>query len=739
MSAEILAPAGNREALDAAFAAGSDAVYFGLPLFGARAFAKNFSLEETADIIKQAHLVGMKVYITMNTLLEENQMEQAFDWARQLAQMGVDALIIQDLGFLHLLHERIPQLELHASTQLSVTTSFQIEQLKKLGVKRVVMAREATLEQIRECRKTGMDLEVFVHGALCICYSGQCQFSQVRYGRSGNKGACAQPCRMEYTLLENGKPKQTDGAYLISPRDLSVLEQIPLLEDAGVDSLKIEGRMKSPAYVYESVTMARKARAGQKLDLSDRLKLMAAFNRGYTRGHLFSKTGEDLMNTKTSNHQGIPLGTVKRVTGQKAWIELDEDLFQEDGLRFEGRRGYTLGQHANFIYGKEGKLIREAKKGETVGVKVSGNVYPGMSVRKTLDARMEKDVERAVSQEERQAPVIFHLFAPEEGAPILLEAKDLEGHKVQVEGPQAQKARNAGATIESVSRQLERTGNSWANAQEIKVTLKDGLFLPASVLNDLRRRALDLLAQKRMETEPVEIRPYTYQPQQPAPLFNIIEINKKEQADLDGLIPDNTRIVSQFPFANAAHKADLLDDEGLVSAHLAHSQIVEDLNVTNSYALAALLQMGYQGALLSDELSDEARKEMMDAFKKRYGFDAPVIETIYQKPRLMLMNHCPVNTALKDGTRKNCALCRQNSYELEGRDGKKVWLYGSPRCQMQLFDQTIVDHIDQIPQLEKEGISHFRLVFTNEDARQIRPVLSHFDRALQKEEDQGVK
>lgn len=268
--AEILAPAGSREALEAAWAAGADAVYFGLPQFGARAYAKNFTLEEARNIIKEAHLGGKKVYITMNTLLEESQMEEAAAMAEQLYEMGADALIVQDLGLIHLLHHTLPDLELHASTQLSVTTPSQIEQLRKLGIQRVVLAREATVEEIEACAKTGMELEVFVHGALCISYSGQCRFSQVRYGRSGNKGACAQPCRMEYTLEKNGKPVETQGSFLLSPRDLSLVEQIPMLEKAGAASLKIEGRMKSPEYVYASVLAAKKAREGKKLSREDR-------------------------------------------------------------------------------------------------------------------------------------------------------------------------------------------------------------------------------------------------------------------------------------------------------------------------------------------------------------------------------------------------------------------------------------------------------------------------------------
>ncbi|WP_301007531.1 peptidase U32 family protein, partial [Faecalibaculum rodentium] len=255
---EILAPAGSRDSFDAALAAGADAVYLALPRFGARAYAANFTLEEVQEVIATAHLHGMKVYVTMNIILFEEEMEPAYRQARDLYEAGVDALIVQDLGLMHLLKHRLPALEVHASTQLSVNRPFQMEQLKKLNVRRVVLARECSLEQIRACaRVQDMETEVFVHGALCISWSGQCQFSAIRHQRSGNRGQCAQACRMQYELLKDGHPVKTPGSFLLSPRDLSVLDDLDLLQTAGVDSFKIEGRMKSPLYVYEAVENAR--------------------------------------------------------------------------------------------------------------------------------------------------------------------------------------------------------------------------------------------------------------------------------------------------------------------------------------------------------------------------------------------------------------------------------------------------------------------------------------------------
>lgn len=723
LKAEILAPAGNREALQAAFAAGADAVYFGLPLFGARAFAKNFTLEEAKDIIEQAHLAGKKIYVTMNTLLEEDQMEKAYEWAKALHEMGVDALIIQDLGLIHLLHHRLPNLELHASTQLSVTTPYQIEQLAKLGISRVVLAREATLEQIEACAKTGMELEAFVHGALCISYSGQCRFSQVRYNRSGNKGACAQPCRMEYVLEENGTPLESDGHFLLSPKDLSLVQDVADLIKAGVWSLKIEGRMKSPEYVFESVQATRKGLNHEALSEEDFENMETTFHRGYTKGHTFEKRGRDLMNPKSSNHQGVRIGTVLGGSKDKVRIRLEKELNQGDGLRF-GTSSEAPGGMANFIFDAKGKLISKGQAGQEVEIKCAAYVTPGLEVRKTSSISLQKKVEEAIRTTKIQAPISMHLQANAIGSPLLLSASDGK-QSVTVQGESLQEAKTAPTTLEQIERSLQKTGNTWAKVEHISVDLPQNAFLPAKVLNDLRRTVLEKLESKKKEHPAILEVPYSFAPEKPEPLPSIVEIQQKPQSLADGLLQ-----VSEFPLAHTTPKANLTHDQGLFTDHLGQGRIVESMNITNSYALAALLELGYQGAVLSGELSEQGRKELLEQFEARYGFKAPVMMTVYEKPRLMVMNHCPVNTLKKDGLRQNCSLCRLNQYTLKGKDGKRAILYGNVDCQMQLFDETPQDRLEDIPSLKQEGIEAFRLVLTNEDATQSQAIRQTFQDIL---------
>lgn len=727
MNVEILAPAGNMESLKAAFAAGADAVYFGLPLFGARAFAQNFTLEQAKEVIEQAHQVSKKIYITMNTLIEEDQMEQAYSFAKALHEMGVDALIVQDLGLIHLLHHRLPQLELHASTQLSVTTPYQIEQLRKLGIKRVVLAREATIEQIEACAKTGMELEAFVHGALCISYSGQCRFSQVRYDRSGNKGACAQPCRMEYTLLEDGKAVATQGRYLLSPRDLSLINKIERMHQAGVYSFKIEGRMKSPEYVYQSVHAAKMAIAGHPLTAEQLNQLKTAFNRGYTLGHTFEQTGLSLMNPKTSNHQGVEIGEVLFQKNDRVRVKLSADLCQNDGLRFVSGQ-YEAGGVANFIYDAKGKLINKAKAGQIVDIKINQRVNKGAIVRRTSSFEMTKEVENAIKKNKPQANVDFYFEATQIGQPLRLVASD-GVHTVEVEQGELQQAKTAPTSPEQIEHALSKTGNSWASVRHIEIQLGDNPFIPNKMVNELRRLALEQLDQKRSQKQDIQEFDYDFTLNPCAQPASFVEITKQEQAITDGLLQ-----VSEFPLENSTHKASLIHDQGLYCDHLGEGQIVENMNITNSYALAALLELGYQGAVLSGELSKSGRADMLAAFKSRYGFDAPVIYTVYEKPRLMVMKHCPVNTALKDGQRKHCALCRQHQYSLKGKDGKLAYLYGNVDCNMQIFDEDAIDCIDQIDQLQQQGIHAFRIVLSVENKSQSQAIRQRF---LQKVQEKG--
>ena len=335
--AELLAPAGNMEALIAAVQAGCDAVYLGLNSFSARAFAGNFSREELIEAVRYCHIRGVKVYVTMNTILYEPEIEAAKDQIQFLYDHDVDALLIQDFGLFHYVRTCFPDFEVHCSTQMHVHNMAGIEYMKTQGVKRVVLARETPIELVKKACKSGMEIEVFAYGAICISYSGQCQFSVVTKQRSANRGMCAQCCRMKYHK-EDGSEFE-EGEYILSPKDLNVIDQLPKLLAAGVSSLKIEGRMKRPEYVWLITKTFREAidayyrnetyRVTKKRQ--EELKLM--FNRGFSEGHLFHDDVTKRMSQYRPNHQGVVIGEVVDFYKGKVKVKLSKPLYQHDGLR----------------------------------------------------------------------------------------------------------------------------------------------------------------------------------------------------------------------------------------------------------------------------------------------------------------------------------------------------------------------------------------------------------------------
>ena len=307
---EVLAPAGSFDTMKAAYKAGADAVYMGGPMFGARAYADNADVEQMLSAIDYAHLHGRKLYMTVNTLLKNTEIEgQLEDYIRPFYEQGLDAVIVQDLGVMEVIHTLFPDMAIHASTQMTVCGTDYGKWLRDHGASRIVTPRELDLSEIADMKQqTGVEIETFVHGALCYCYSGQCLMSSMIGGRSGNRGRCAQPCRLPWTFHSDSREK---SGYLLSPKDLCSLQLLPDLIDAGVDSLKIEGRMKKPEYAALTAYLYRKytdlyltgGREHYHVDQADLEQLMDLYNRGgFTDGYFYRHNGQEMMSVKRPNH-----------------------------------------------------------------------------------------------------------------------------------------------------------------------------------------------------------------------------------------------------------------------------------------------------------------------------------------------------------------------------------------------------------------------------------------------------
>ena len=388
---ELLSPAGNIECLKSAINNGADAVYLGGKSFGARAYAGNFNKEELLEAINYAHLYGVKIYVTVNTIIYNNEIEEFLDYIKYLYQIGVDALIMQDIGMISLVRKKFPNIDIHASTQIHNHNNEGIKLLKELGVTRVVLDREMSLEDIEKIN-VDIEKEVFIHGALCNSYSGCCLFSSMNGGRSGNRGECTQPCRLPYKLIKNGKYIDTSNKYLLSTKELNTTKNFDKLMESDIVSFKIEGRMKSPSYVgyvtriYRKLIDNYKNNSKQIVNQKEENNLKILFNRNFTSGYLFS---DKVMNTFTSNHQGLEIGKVLEVTPKKIKIKLYNNLYQEDGIRFKNS---NLGMIVNFIYNEKNLLINKASTGDIIYLDNKINLKDKDTLIKTSSNYLDKEI-----------------------------------------------------------------------------------------------------------------------------------------------------------------------------------------------------------------------------------------------------------------------------------------------------------------------------------------------------------
>jgi putative protease len=508
---ELLAPAGDWEALVAAVENGADAVYLGGKLFNARHSAGNFDDLELSRAVHFAHVRGVRVYVTVNTLLDPGEVKEAVRFLCFLHRCGADAAIIQDLGLLRLAREAVPELPLHASTQMTVHNLPAVKLLKEAGISRVVLARELSLDIIREIvRSGGVGIEVFIHGALCVCYSGQCLMSSLIGGRSGNRGRCAQPCRLNYVLVDRqgrhlAEPGEV-GAYLLSPRDLNLSEKLPDLINAGISSFKIEGRMKRPEYVATVVriyrTLLDRAAAGDSfaVEPEESRDLAQIFNRDFSTGYFYGRPGRELMSCKRPNNRGVRLGRVKGFDRASRLVEitLEEPLRTGDGIEIWVTRGGRAAGEVNRIL-LDGGPVERAPAGATVQLEMPGRVFPGDRVFKTHDADlMERAGASFKSPGGRQKIPLVFTVEGRLGRPLKIRAEDAEGFSGEaLTASPVREAHKRPLTPAYLEQQLGRLGNTPFRLARLQCRLEGELMTPVSEINEARRQALARLEEDR--------------------------------------------------------------------------------------------------------------------------------------------------------------------------------------------------------------------------------------------------
>lgn len=500
---ELLAPAGGMEALVAAVENGADAIYIGARAFSARGYASNFSEEELKEAIDYAHLRGVKVYVTVNTLLKDKEVKSALKLLCDLREMGADAIIVQDLGLISLAGKYLSDFPLHASTQMTLHNSKGVEFLRRLGIERVVLSRELSLEDIKLIKeKIGIETEVFIHGALCISYSGQCLLSSLIGGRSGNRGYCAQPCRKKYRLYCDGKPIKTSGSYLLSPRDLNTSSGLSALIKAGIESFKIEGRMKRPEYVAGVVRIYRRLidryfenPAGYFVSEDEQETLKQLFNRDFTPGYFFENPRAELMSRENPHNRGIPAGTVIGYDrgSNRIRVKLSSTLRLGDGIMVENAktRPEDKGKIVSSMYTGKGPVY-SAGKGEIVELPLDSKAPSGSTVYRTHDKKLMDSLKKeSESGSLRPKIPVFITAAVIPGKPIKLEIADTDSNSVMVEsGYLVEKAEKQPTLKTQIEKQLSKLGNTLFETAELNVNMERDVFVPMGQLNELRTKAI---------------------------------------------------------------------------------------------------------------------------------------------------------------------------------------------------------------------------------------------------------
>ncbi len=644
---ELLSPAGNMEALHAAIQGGCDAVYLSGKLYGARSFATNFSEEELEEAVKICHLYGVKVYVTINTLIYETEVKNFLKYVEFLQSISVDAVIIQDIGMMDLLRQSYPSLEIHASTQMHIHNLEGVQLLESLGIKRAVLARETPIELVTEIkRKTNVEIEIFVHGALCVCYSGECLMSSLIGGRSGNRGTCAQCCRQPYDLYSDGK-KQNEDQYLLSTKDLNTLKYLPQLIASGADSFKIEGRMKRPEYVYLITSLYRKAidsyfdTGSVSISKEEFEGMKKIFNRGFTKGFLFHEDNDSFTNEFRPNHMGIPIGVVLGRKNTMIEIKLNEDLHVQDGIRIVGAISDS-GKIVDTIYWNKQK-VTSATRGNTVFIPYQEEAEPGSLVIKTTDVLQLEALSEEIHSDMRKVSLTGTVVA-KVGFPLKLTLKDNQNEITMESDFIVESGKNSPLTKENLKEQIGRLGGTIFSLSHLQCEMDENIFIPIQKINALRRSVIEALSSKRLYHKEIikgvyrrEVPDFPMEKKRTIYVETIEQYEKIMGQNYDEIYIDKTlqnvkdsRFILKIPRV----QENLKDQSmpllvGELGSIYRYHDVVSDfsLNVVNSYSVAFLHSLGVRRVTLSYELNDAQITNLISAYRLRYH-TSPNLEMI---------------------------------------------------------------------------------------------------------------
>ncbi|MCK8817240.1 DUF3656 domain-containing protein [Natroniella sulfidigena] len=782
---ELLSPVGNQESLLAAISNGCDAVYLGGKAFNARRRADNFDLEELGEAIEYAHLREVEVYLTVNTLYKDDELADVVKFIKEVYKLGIDAIIVQDLGLARLVNQVLPNLELHASTQLTVHNLEGVKYLESLGFSRVVLARELTLTEIEEIvQNTELEIETFVHGALCVSYSGQCLLSSMIGGRSGNRGLCAQPCRLPYTLVDLETEEVINDEFakqhLLSPKDINTLELIPDLIEAGISSFKIEGRMKRPEYVAVVTENYRNyidqyfnQQGNFVVDNQDQKEVKQLFNRnGFIPGYYLGKENLELISYQRPKNWGVKIGEVIAYDQQsmECRIKLERAVKEGDGIEIwteEGRNpGLTLSEP-------------EKLTDELLVVKTKGQIKPGDLVYRTSQKELLDRLQESYQDlNQRKKIEVFGHLSAQLDQPLQLNLWDQAGHHVTVKSDfYPERAKKEPVTIEKIKEQLTRLGSTPYQLLDLGIELDKNIFIPVSKLNQLRQLAVERLNEKRLKEflpteDDLEIElpklenklPTSDKPKlsvccnkrdhltEIASLSEVDRIyyeigNLTDQeiltlvdqikTEVEELFIKFPRVARQQEMIEFKQKVELLEEtaiDGYLVSQLGMAELLTKtnkkliadypLNNFNSYTVNHWQQKDYQTVTLSPELNLKEIKEIT----ANSQIETEVV--VYGYLPVMVSEYCPIGAVNKGfDSRRDCNqdCVTKRKYGLMDR---KDYIFPITTdctcCRSTIYNCYPVYVLDYLPKIVNTGCEFYRLDINWEEKEEVIKIIKNY-------------
>jgi putative protease len=794
---ELLAPAGDRACLIAAVENGADAVYFGLQRHNARARAANFDGADLPEVMALLHRRGVKGYVTLNTLVFPRELDELEATIRHLVEANVDAVIVQDVGLTRLIRAITRDLEIHASTQMSVTSAEGIRLARELGCSRVILARELSLDEIARLKKTAeLPVEVFVHGALCVAYSGQCLTSEALGGRSANRGECAQACRMPYQIVCDGAVHDLGNIqYLLSPQDLAAFDLIPRLVQLRVASLKIEGRLKTPEYVANITQHYRRALdaawAGRPVAFTPRdvQEMELSFSRGFSHGFLDGNNHKVLVRGDHAKKRGIFLGSVAAVTGTGVRLDLAAPVKNGDGVVFDGDESRGIPEQGGRVY----EVVASARAAGPAELRFGRHdldlhrLNPGQRVWKTDDPELNRSLRRTFEGPPRRTVALDVQVWAAAGSPLRLAGRTATGFTAEVatDTPLV-RAEHQAATLELLREQLGRLGGTGYRLGALTAEIAGNPLVPRSVLNALRRdlvAGLDAAAARGVRRTVVDspvlpaLRTALVGPSDPEdgcvpPVLSVL-CRTTEQVEA-ALAAGITTLYLDFQDIKRYGAAVTLARRGGAAVYIATPRIekpgeanlfgylikqgADGLLVRNAGGLFACAARGV--SFVADFSLNAANELSVALFKERgalrvtASYDLSVDQlddllaavppawlevVIHQQIPMFHMEHCVFCAFLSPGTDKtNCGRpCDHHHVTLRDRVGKEHPLKADVGCRNTLFNAVPQTAAEFLPRLLSRGVRHLRVEFLDDDAEGVKRTLGLYQGALAGATDVG--